>query len=140
MESSGCLEKKRRKTSGAMESRVACMAFQSQPEYILISAKVGRRRIMSPTAWDFQNRLMAILNGARKSGQSYVDVESANLHKEVGGYPNLNDRMPVCCEVMRRLMRAGDSVVKEPTSEQGATLIIRYTVSAAGTPQHKNQA
>jgi hypothetical protein len=25
------------------------------------------------------------------------------------------------------LMRAGDSVVKEPTSGQGATLIIRYT-------------
>ncbi len=82
---------------------------------------------MPPTAWDFQNRLLAILNGARQSGQSYVDIESENLHKEVGGYPNPNHRMPVCFEVMRRLMRAGDSVVKEPTSGQGATLIIRYT-------------
>jgi hypothetical protein len=83
---------------------------------------------MPPTAWDFQNRLLAILNGARQSGQPYVDVESGNLHREVGGYPDPDDRMPVCCEVMRRLMRAGDAVVKEPTSEQGATLIIRYTV------------
>jgi hypothetical protein len=95
----------------------------------LKSAKVGRRKIMPPTAWDFQNRLMAILNGARQSGQSYVDVESDNLHKEVGGYPNPNHRMPVCYEVMRRLMRAGDSVVKEPTNEQGATLIVRYVCS-----------
>jgi hypothetical protein len=140
MESSGRLKKSLGKPAGPVESGVACMAFQSQPEYISHIRKSWKERIMPPTAWDFQNRLMAILNGARKSGQSYVDVESANLHKEVGGYPNLNDRMPVCCEVMRRLMRAGDSVVKEPTSEQGTTLIIRYTVSAAGTPQHKNQA
>jgi hypothetical protein len=107
------------------------IAFQSQPEYVvsLKSAKFGRRKIMPPTAWDFQNRLMAILNGARQSGQAYVDVESDNLHKEVGGYPNPNHRMPVCWEVMRKLMRAGDSVVKEPTSEQGATLIIRYACS-----------
>jgi 5-methylcytosine-specific restriction protein A len=83
---------------------------------------------MVPSAWDFQNRLLAILNGARQSGQSYVDVDSGNLHTEVGGYPNPNHRMPVCCEVMRRLMRAGDSVVKETTSAPSATLIIRYTV------------
>jgi hypothetical protein len=30
--------------------------------------------------------------------------------------------------VMRRMMRVGDSVVKEPTSGQDATLTIRYTV------------
>jgi 5-methylcytosine-specific restriction protein A len=71
---------------------------------------------MEPTAWDFQNQLMAILNAARQSGQSYLDVESGNLHKEVGGYPNPNHRMPVCCEVMRRLrnstspgLRSGES-------------------------------
>ena len=83
---------------------------------------------MIPTAWDFQNRLVAILNRARQSRQSYVDIESVNLHKEVGGYPNPNHRMPVCCEVMRKLMRAGDSVIKEPLGEQDATLIIRYAV------------
>jgi hypothetical protein len=88
---------------------------------------------MSPTAWDFQNRLMAILNGARQNGQSYVDVESGNLHTQVGGYPNPNHRMPVCCDVRRRLMRVGDSVVKEPTSGQDATLTIRYSLDATST-------
>jgi hypothetical protein len=82
---------------------------------------------MPPTAWDFQNRLMAILNGARQNGQPYIDVESGILHSQVGGYPNPNDRL--CCEVMRKLMRAGDSVVKESASDQGATLIIRYACS-----------
>jgi 5-methylcytosine-specific restriction protein A len=83
---------------------------------------------MAPTAWDFQNRLMAILNRARQSRQSYVDIESGNLHQEVGGYPDPNHRMPVCCEVMRKLMRPGDSVIKEPSGSQDATLIIRYAV------------
>lgn len=83
---------------------------------------------MVPTAWDFQNRLVAILNRARQSRQFYVDIESGNLHKEVGGYPDPNHRMPVCCEVMRKLMRPGDSVIKEPLGGQDATLIIRYAV------------
>ena len=88
---------------------------------------------MSPTAWDFQNQLMAILNGARQTGQSYVDVESGNLHQQVGGYANLNHKMPVCCEVMRRMMRVGDSVLSETTSGHNATLTIRYTVEATST-------
>jgi 5-methylcytosine-specific restriction protein A len=83
---------------------------------------------MAPTAWDFQNRLVAILNRARQSRQSFVDIESGSLHKEVGGYPDPNHRMTVCCEVMRKLMRTGDSVIKEPLGGQDATLVIRYTV------------
>jgi hypothetical protein len=88
---------------------------------------------MSPTAWDFRNRLMAILNGARHSGKPYVDIESGNLHTQVGGYSNPNDRMSVCCEVMRRMMRVGDSVLKEPMSEQDATLTIRYIAETTST-------
>ena len=83
---------------------------------------------MTPTAWDFQNQLTAILNAARQIGKSYVDVESGNLHRQVGGYPDSNHRMPVCCEVMRRMMRRGDSILKEPSSGPGATLLIRYMV------------
>jgi 5-methylcytosine-specific restriction protein A len=86
---------------------------------------------MPPTAWDFQNHLSAILNGARQSGKSYVDVESGNLHKRVGGV-NSNRWIPVCCEVMRRMMRAGDSILKEPVDGQDATLLIRYVVQANG--------
>ena len=89
---------------------------------------IQKEKIMSPTAWDFQNQLMAILNGARQSGNPYVDVESGNLHQQAGGYTNSNHKMPVCCEVMRRMMRVGDSVLRETTSGQDATLTVRYTV------------
>ena len=63
---------------------------------------------MTPTAWDFQNQLTAILNAARQIGKSYVDVGSGNLHRQVRGYPNSSHRMAVCCEVMRRMMRGQD--------------------------------
>ena len=83
---------------------------------------------MQPTAWDFQNQLMAILNAARQSGKPHIDVESGHLHTQVGEHPNSNHRMPVCCEVMRKMMRTGDSIVNEPPSGEGATLMIRYIV------------
>ena len=88
---------------------------------------------MPPTAWDFQNQLMAILNGARQSGQSYIDVESGNLHQQVGGCAKSNHKMPVCCEVMKKMMRFGDSVVSETANGQDSTLTIRYTVQATTT-------
>ena len=83
---------------------------------------------MQRTAWDFQNQLIAILNAARHNGKPYVDVESGHLHTRVGQDPNLNVGMPVCCEVMRKMMRAGDSIVNEPPSGEHATLMIRYMV------------
>jgi hypothetical protein len=83
---------------------------------------------MKPTAWEFRNKLTVILNTARQKGQSYVDIESGSLHKDVGGDANAHHRMPVCCEVMMKMMRNGDSILKEPPSEHGATLTIRYVV------------
>lgn len=83
---------------------------------------------MQPTAWDFQNQLMAILNGARQSGEPHIDVESGHLHTQLGEDPNSNHKMSVCCEVMRKMMRIGDSIVNEPPSGEGATLMIRYIV------------
>ena len=83
---------------------------------------------MQLTAWDFQNQLMAILNAARQSGNPHIDVESGYLHTQAGEHPNFNHRMPVCCEVMRKMMRVGDSIINEPPSGEGATLMIRYIV------------
>jgi hypothetical protein len=90
---------------------------------------------MPPSAWDFQNRLTAILNDARRSGMPYVDVEADKLHKQAGGHPNSGDRMTVCYDVMRRMMRRGDSVVKEPTGPRDATLIIRYALQTRTIPK-----
>jgi hypothetical protein len=83
---------------------------------------------MQPTAWDFQNRLLALLNTARHSSQPYVDIESGYLHRQVGEQPKLNDRIPLCCEVMRKMMRPGDLIVNEPPSGADAALTIRYIV------------
>ena len=81
---------------------------------------------MTPTAWDFRNELSIILNTARESGKSYIDVESDHLHKQAGGHSNSNHRMPVCRDVMIRMMRAGDSILKEYEE----TLMIRYILGA----------
>jgi hypothetical protein len=86
---------------------------------------------MTPTAWDFRNQLTVILNTARESGRPYVDVESVNLHSQVGGHSNSNHRMPVCRDVMIRMMRRGDSVLQE----HGETLMIRYVLGATATPR-----
>jgi 5-methylcytosine-specific restriction protein A len=58
---------------------------------------------------------------------AHIDVESGHLHTQVGEDPNSN-RISVCCEVMRKMMRIGDSIVNEPPSGEGATLMIRYIV------------
>jgi 5-methylcytosine-specific restriction protein A len=81
---------------------------------------------MPPTAQDFQNELNNILNSAQKQGTPYVDVVSGELHRQVGGYPAHKHRMPLCCSVMKRNMKAEDIILEEPDSGQGATLIIRY--------------
>lgn len=91
---------------------------------------------MPPTAWEFQNHLTAILNAARQNGKSYVDVESGNLHKRVGGV-NSNREIPVCCDVMKRMMRAGDTILNEPPTGDGANLLIRYIVQSNGAIQPK---
>jgi hypothetical protein len=83
---------------------------------------------MPPTAWDFQNQLIAILNAARHGGKPFIDVESGHLNTRVAERPGVNDGMPVCCEVMRKMMRPGDSVVNEPLNGADATLMIRYIV------------
>jgi hypothetical protein len=84
----------------------------------------------TPTAWDFRNKLTVILNTAEHSGEAYVDVESGNLHAELGGDPNSNHRMPIFHEVMTRMMRPGDLILNETHNGDGATMLVRYILSA----------
>jgi hypothetical protein len=86
---------------------------------------------MTPAAWDFRNQLSVILNTARHSGKPYVDVESANLDKQVGVHSNSNHRMPICREVMIRMMRGGDSILKK----HDETLMIRYVLGVTAAPR-----
>ncbi len=77
---------------------------------------------------DFRRELTSRLKHAAVDGKRFLDVTSRDLHRELGGYPGPDHRMPVCCRVMREEMRDGDEVVGEPPSGQGASLTIRYVL------------
>ena len=81
---------------------------------------------MPPTARDFEIQLKKVLGSAEQQGKSSVDVTSGNLHRQLGGYPGRNHRMPTCCMVMKRNMGPKDEILRQPPSGQGATLVIRY--------------
>ena len=89
---------------------------------------------MTPTAWDVRNKLMAILNAAKHSGEPYVDVESSNLHNEMGGDPNSHHQMPIFHDVITKMMGPGDSILKETGNGTGATILVRYFLKA----KHEN--
>jgi len=74
----------------------------------------------------FQEALAARLRHAERSDGSFVEIEAGELHRDVGGYPGPDHRMPVCCLVMTREMRTGDRVVSSPPKGKRASLTIRY--------------
>ena len=85
---------------------------------------------MQPTAWDFQNQLMAILNAARQSGKPHIDVESNHLHAQTIVHTDSTPKMALCCEVMISMMRTGDSIMNELPDGKGVT--IRYVFRGSG--------
>ncbi len=87
---------------------------------------------MAPTAQDFRAELERVFAEGRRQGLPYVDVNSGVLHRRVGSYPGPDHRMPVCCEVLHSAMKAGDRVLGEPPSGQGAMLTIRYVLPRSG--------
>ena len=82
--------------------------------------------MVAPTTDEFRAELSEILRAASRSGQSYIDVNAGSLHRRIGGYPTPFKRMPMCCAVMREMLRLGDEVLAQPPSGKGASLTIRY--------------
>lgn len=78
------------------------------------------------TSTDFRVELNVQLSRAQGQQRPYLDVTSGQLHRQVGGYPGNNHRMPVCCNVMRGEMEDGDEILAAPPRGNGATLKIRY--------------
>jgi len=85
---------------------------------------------MTPTAWDIRNRLTIVLNTAKYNGKSYVDVESGILDKELGGDSTSDQRMRILHEIMTKMMRRGDLILKEPQAGASATMLVRYNLNA----------
>ncbi len=78
------------------------------------------------SAEDFQSQLDSIFSFAEKKRLAAVVVKSGDLHRLVGGYPGTDNRMALCCLVMRENMIGGDEIVSEPSKGIGATLMIKY--------------
>lgn len=87
-----------------------------------------------PIAEDFKLELHRMMLEAMNEGRASVEINAGELHKRIGDYPSRNHRMPVCCAVMRRALAqdAGDVILEEPPSGQGASLTIRYVL-----PRHE---
>ena len=83
-----------------------------------------------PTADDFRMEMYRVMNEAMREGRETAEINAGDLHRRVGDYPGRNHRMPVCCEVMRGAFApdAGDVIVEEPPSGQGASLTVRYVL------------
>jgi len=81
-----------------------------------------------PIAEDFERILECIFDCATQQGRSHVDVRAGDIHRLAGHYPGPDHRMPVCCEVLRRKMGAGDEIIQAPPKGDGATVRIRYRI------------
>ena len=100
------------------------------PAYFPGRALPGLNRMKMPTAQEFKMELHRMMYEAMQEGKATADINAGELHRRVGGYPGANHRMPVCCEVMRSAIAAdaGDAVLSEPPSGQGASLTVRYVL------------
>jgi len=78
------------------------------------------------SAEDIRAVLKRRLAEAASQGKQHLDVKSGDLHREVGGYPAQDHRMPLVCEVMKGEMKPGDQIIVQPPSGKGAPLTIRY--------------
>jgi len=79
-----------------------------------------------PTATDFARELEFRFLEATSKGSRHLDIESGPFHRDLGGYPGPNHRMPVLCGVLYKAMTGSDQVLNRPPSGFGATVKIRY--------------
>jgi len=79
---------------------------------------------------EFKEALQRTWSEAAERGMTYVDINAGRLHRDVGGYPGRDHRMPLCSRVMRTAMvtEVGDTIVQQPPSGQGARLTVRYVI------------
>lgn len=74
----------------------------------------------------FKAEINRLLSEAKANGETQVELSAGRIHRNVGGYPGRNHRMPMCCEAMYELQKEKDEVIQSPPSGKGATLKIRY--------------
>lgn len=75
---------------------------------------------------DFRQAIQRSLDEAQRQGREFLVVTAGDLHRQLGGYPGPDHRMPACCGALRSLMRDGDKWIDGPEKGNGASLTIRY--------------
>jgi 5-methylcytosine-specific restriction protein A len=89
-------------------------------------ARASRREAM-PTLQEFTDELKTQLRQAELKSSTYLEINSGDLHRKLGGYPAQGGhQMPSCCDAMYAEQRAGDEILSRPPKGRGASLTIRY--------------
>ena len=74
----------------------------------------------------FRAVLRARLSASERLGNDHLEISAGELHREVGGYPGIDHKLPSCCRVMRAMMQSADEIVRSSPKGYGARLTIRY--------------
>lgn len=72
---------------------------------------------------DFKELILEKINNMKVES---IELVSGDIHRELGGYPGPDHRMPSCCNAMKELMNSDDEILYSPKKGNGATLKIRY--------------
>jgi len=81
-----------------------------------------------PTTDDFREAIRKKLRLAEMRQATFLDINSGELHRELGGYPGPKAAMPSCCNAMYAEQKAADSILAQPPKGKGASLTIRYKI------------
>jgi hypothetical protein len=72
----------------------------------------------------FRQGLLDQMGRAAHGGRIDVLINSGELYRSLGGYPDSMHGMPACCDAMQAEMKPGDTLLVEHTNGSGMT--VRY--------------
>ncbi|VUG06182.1 hypothetical protein PPOLYM_02575 [Paenibacillus polymyxa] len=83
-----------------------------------------------PSKDDFKKEIEHQIDIARSNGANYIDINSGDIHRKLGGYPGKDGKhaMPSCCDAMYSLKKPNDEILIAPPKGKGATLEIRFYI------------
>jgi len=79
-----------------------------------------------PSVDEFRFAIRSQFREAEARGLPYIEINSGQLHRKLGGYPGPKAQMPSCCQAMCNERKAGDEIISRPPRGKGAALTIRY--------------
>lgn len=69
-----------------------------------------------------QEVVCALLKAAQRVKKEELTIQAGELKKVL----KFEQRVPICCQAMRKAMRDGDEILEEPPQGDGTRLKIRY--------------